>query len=243
MHGCGARAVGYRLPSASGFRFAYGCLSETVFDSQDAKKPSGHVAEARGTSHGGKKNASSCYRRSRRASAQAALLEARGRLNKMKSLTIGWEVDLADNKPVFRVIPIRKAIIIRTVQMHVAYMKKPAFALAPKPGFAQVLAWGAISNAPANEEFGEARFLDGAPASAHGTENAGYLFSTILKTEVTSYGGAVNDTICLNGLAVKADATNELVLCMAHGGVPSDIEMQGVIFYDVAPTSSSPSVA
>jgi hypothetical protein len=146
----------------------------------------------------------------------------------MKSRTISWEVDSVTNKSARRVLPILKPIIIRGLQVKVAFMTGPGFS---KQGNAQVLAWGALSNVADDGAFGPGSFPDNLPAT-HGTDGYGFLFSTILKTAVTSYGGSVNDELSLSGLSMVADPTHELVLFMGHGGVTGDMEMQGVIFYE-----------
>ena len=151
----------------------------------------------------------------------------------MYTRTLSWEVDSVTNKGARRVFSITRPIIIRALQVTVGYMTGPGWT---KSGNAQVLAWGQVSGISDDGALGPGSFLDNLPAT-HGTDGSGFLFSTIMKTVVTSSGGAVNESINLSDLQVYADSNNAIVLFMGHGGVTGDMEMQGVMFYEDAPGS------
>jgi hypothetical protein len=169
----------------------------------------------------------------------------------MKSVGFGWELIAIDNYGANLYVPINAAITILGIQMDVAYM--PTYAPASQMA-AEILCTAqwvsgtptfssdaqAYVNGPTNTDFGEIPGYGGtlfapsghtAPVGSFGPGNM--LASAILKTWVstTPTASATARSVSNMGLNIVPPTGSYLVFHMDHLGIPGNVEMQGVLFY------------
>ena len=151
-----------------------------------------------------------------------------------KSMSFGFELNCSANTATMTV-PINSAIVVRGIELKVSYVVLNApqlFGQYADNTHAEVLYTASISNNVASE-FGPAQMTG---LNVHGgAGNGGYLAAGIMKTWITlpTETGQLTDGVVVTNLSMPAGPYQQLTLLMSCDGYPGDMEMQGVLFYEL----------
>lgn len=160
----------------------------------------------------------------------------------MRTTGFGWEITNISNNGANAYMPFNAPVTITGLDLDVAFMT-----LSPENGWAEVLADVMLSVGPPNPMPGPSVFYSG-PAFGQdsmggmkfdnpvglqiggGSSGPGFISTVILKCYCNGGGSDVRH-VSLTNLSITVPAKTCLVFHMDHMGVPGDVEMQGVVFY------------